>query len=141
MVRLGSIHGTAGLYQIPGDSGKFLFTSRRVLLALKAWFQAASPHCLQESPPNMSGQHSLFRGWCILVWLVLPAFLHGCAASSPADPKLLQISVTLPSAQTGAVYTALIAVTGGTAPYSWSITAGSLPAGLTLNTSNGVISG
>jgi RHS repeat-associated protein len=37
-------------------------------------------------------------------------------------------------------YTTLIA-TGGTAPYTWSVAAGSLPTGLTLNASSGVISG
>ena len=94
----------------------------------------------------MSAQHSLFRGCGIFVLTVLAAFLHGCAASSPgsspADSKPFSISVSsLPSAQTGAAYSALIVVTGGAAPYSWSITAGSLPAGLTLNVSNGLISG
>src|SRR5215831_2641638 len=92
----------------------------------------------------MSGQHSLFRRCGIFVLTVLAAFLHGCAASSPApaDSKPFSISVSsLPSAQTGAAYSALIVVTGGAAPYSWSITAGSLPAGLTLNASNGLITG
>ena len=32
-------------------------------------------------------------------------------------------------------------MSGGTAPYVWSVTAGSLPPGLTLNTSTGVVSG
>lgn len=34
-----------------------------------------------------------------------------------------------------------LGVTGGTAPYSWSLSAGALPPGLTLNTSTGDISG
>jgi hypothetical protein len=38
-------------------------------------------------------------------------------------------------------YTSTVAVSGGTPPYTWSISSGSLPAGLTLNTSTGVISG
>ncbi len=46
----------------------------------------------------------------------------------------------LPSARTGVDYTFALLGTGGTAPYVWA-TFGTLPAGLTLNPSTGVISG
>lgn len=45
------------------------------------------------------------------------------------------------SGQVGVAYSTTFAVTGGTAPLVWSITAGSLPAGLSLNTATGVLSG
>jgi hypothetical protein len=38
-------------------------------------------------------------------------------------------------------YSNTLTVTGGTGPYTWSITSGSLPSGLSLNPSTGVISG
>jgi hypothetical protein len=38
-------------------------------------------------------------------------------------------------------YSATLAATGGTLPYTWSITSGSLPTGLTLTASTGAISG
>lgn len=38
-------------------------------------------------------------------------------------------------------YSTQIAVTGGTAPYTYSVSVGTLPTGLTLNTSTGIISG
>jgi hypothetical protein len=41
----------------------------------------------------------------------------------------------------GTAYSATLAASGGTTPYTWSITAGSLPAGLTLQASTGVING
>ena len=45
-------------------------------------------------------------------------------------------------ATAGTAYTAIMKATGGTGPYTYSIASGSsLPAGLTLNTSTGVISG
>jgi hypothetical protein len=47
----------------------------------------------------------------------------------------------LPVATIGAVYTTQLLATGGTAPYTWSIIAGTLPAGLTLGATTGVISG
>jgi len=42
---------------------------------------------------------------------------------------------------TGIAYSESVSVNGGTAPYTYSISSGSLPPGLTLNTSSGVISG
>jgi Zn finger protein HypA/HybF involved in hydrogenase expression len=44
-------------------------------------------------------------------------------------------------ATAGTAYSATMKVTGGAAPFTFSLTSGSLPAGLTLNTSTGVISG
>ena len=58
-----------------------------------------------------------------------------------ATPPALAISTsTLPNGTVGSNYSQTLAATGGTAPYTWSITAGSLPAGLSLNTT-GTISG
>lgn len=54
------------------------------------------------------------------------------------------LSITTKSVSNGSVdrqYTQALAATGGKTTYSWSISAGSLPAGLTLNSTTGVISG
>ncbi|GFO55005.1 hypothetical protein GMSM_20120 [Geomonas sp. Red276] len=65
----------------------------------------------------------------------------------PSDPiptrdHALTITTTsLPSTSVGASYHQPLLGTGGTSPYTWSVTTGSLPAGLTLNPSTGVISG
>jgi len=48
---------------------------------------------------------------------------------------------TLPNAAVGTAYSQTLAATGGTAPYGWAVTAGSLPLGLTLGAGTGVISG
>ena len=48
--------------------------------------------------------------------------------------------VSLPSGKISTVYTQTISATGGTAPYSFTLSAGSLPSGLTLGT-NGKLSG
>ena len=48
---------------------------------------------------------------------------------------------TLPGGAVGVGYSQSIVVVGGNAPYTWSITSGSLPAGLTLAPSSGAISG
>jgi hypothetical protein len=51
------------------------------------------------------------------------------------------VSSALPGGQVSAPYSGFLWATGGTAPYSWSVTAGSLPAGLSLDSSTGIISG
>ena len=57
-------------------------------------------------------------------------------------PPVLQITTTsLPAGPQGQAYYAVLGATGGVPPYSWSITAGSLPTGLNPLSSNGVISG
>jgi len=43
--------------------------------------------------------------------------------------------------EVGVPYSSSISVTGGVSPYTFSVSAGSLPAGLTLNTSTGAITG
>jgi hypothetical protein len=47
----------------------------------------------------------------------------------------------LPDATGGTSYTQTLAARGGTPPYSWAVTSGSLPAGLTLDPLSGTISG
>jgi plastocyanin len=49
-------------------------------------------------------------------------------------------TTTLPRGDVGTAYSAMLHVTGGVAPYTWSVTAGSLPAGLKLS-SGGKITG
>ena len=46
-----------------------------------------------------------------------------------------------PDGEVGAAYSHTLTVTGGTAPYAWSVSAGSLPDGITLNASSGLLSG
>jgi hypothetical protein len=47
----------------------------------------------------------------------------------------------LAGADTGTPYTAYLSATGGVPPYQWSFTTGSLPSGMQLQASSGVISG
>lgn len=61
------------------------------------------------------------------------------AAAPP--PPLTIAPITLPAGKAGVPYTATLTATGGTAPYAWTVTSGSLPAGLSLNAATGTISG
>ena len=46
-----------------------------------------------------------------------------------------------PPGQVGVAYSDPLAVTGGTGPFTWSVTSGTLPAGITLNATTGTLSG
>ena len=61
--------------------------------------------------------------------------------SAQSAPPLTISTSALSSAQVNAAYSATITAQGGTAPYAWSLSSGSLPDGLTLNPSTGVIAG
>ena len=69
------------------------------------------------------------------------------AASEPATvsivivaPTLVLTGGTLPSGQVGAAYSQTLAASAGTAPYSYAVTSGALPAGISLAT-DGTLSG
>ncbi|HHQ4756325.1 TPA: putative Ig domain-containing protein, partial [Aeromonas hydrophila] len=73
---------------------------------------------------------------------------NASGTSSPAmvtitvsTPTLAITPTTLPDGTQGTAYNQTVTATGGSAPYTYAITAGSLPAGLSLNTSSGMISG
>jgi DNA-binding beta-propeller fold protein YncE len=61
--------------------------------------------------------------------------LAGLAASVQVSPA------TLPAGTVGAAYSQPITGSGGTAPYTYSVSSGSLPSGLTLNAATGDLSG
>jgi Putative Ig domain len=61
--------------------------------------------------------------------------------SASGTAPLTVTTTALPNGQVGTSYSATLTATGGTTPYSWALTAGTLPAGLSLNASTGAISG
>jgi CobQ-like glutamine amidotransferase family enzyme len=70
----------------------------------------------------------------------------GTSPTSPFDvfkyiaPPVVT-TTSLPQGTVSTSYSATLAAKGGKTPYTWSISAGSLPPGLALNASTGVISG
>ncbi|WP_162843852.1 putative Ig domain-containing protein, partial [Allorhizobium taibaishanense] len=74
-------------------------------------------------------------------------------ATGPSSPATVTITVTAPSfsfspsagtltaATVGTAYSQAITASGGTAPYSYAVTLGTLPAGLSLDTTTGAITG
>jgi hypothetical protein len=57
-----------------------------------------------------------------------------------AVPPLVITTASLPNATNGVPYSQQLQATGGTMPYTWAVTSGSLPAGVNLST-NGLLAG
>lgn len=78
-------------------------------------------------------------------------FTIQAASVGKTDTQVLTINITVPAvvisttslanAAQSAAYSQSVAATGGTGTYVWSVTAGSLPTGLSLNSSTGAITG
>jgi len=83
-----------------------------------------------------------------LVWLAAGMFVFfaafiGCGGgddSSSPPPPVIDTASPLPSGTVGTAYSQTFAASGGTSPYSWSVTSGTLPAGLSLSTA-GILNG
>jgi uncharacterized protein YhjY with autotransporter beta-barrel domain len=58
-----------------------------------------------------------------------------------AAPTIAVAPASLPNGNTSVAYNQTISASGGTAPYSFAVTAGSLPTGLALNPTTGAITG
>ncbi|MGB8323816.1 MAG: putative Ig domain-containing protein, partial [Candidatus Acidiferrum sp.] len=71
-----------------------------------------------------------------------PALIQTVNLALTISPAALVITTTsLPNGQINTAYSATLAVSGGTGPYTWTQTSGTLPAGLTLNAASGALSG
>ena len=66
----------------------------------------------------------------------------GGTPSSPVPPRVtLTIGTELPAGAVGSPYAGSLTVNGGEGPYTWTVTSGSLPAGLGFDASSGTIAG
>ena len=70
-----------------------------------------------------------------------PARSSTRSLSLTVNAALAVSTTSLPGAQVGKAYSAKLTATGGTAPLTWSVATGTLPAGLSLTPSSGVIAG
>ncbi len=74
-------------------------------------------------------------------WTSAPAATSTHTAQITWPESLRVTTASVPGGHVGNSYSQTPAASGGAPPYVWSITAGSLPAGLSLNTASGAITG
>ncbi len=70
-----------------------------------------------------------------------PAQTSSSPFSIGIAPPALTINPSLASGSVGTPYTSSLSASGGTPAFTWSVSSGALPGGLTLNAATGVISG
>ena len=70
-----------------------------------------------------------------------PAYSTSTSLPPPSATALILATTSLPDGTIGQSYSQSGQVSGGSSPYTWSITSGTLPSGLLLNASTGTISG
>lgn len=87
--------------------------------------------------PRTDLRHFGLRQLCVLALVAGVVFIGPLRASAAVRgaATLVVTSTSLPVATTGIEYTATLSVSGGTAPYIWSLLTGPVPTGLVLNSS------
>jgi hypothetical protein len=101
------------------------------------------PVCLSHSGKSGARLRESLRRISFPLLLATSLLLCSCAgvASIAPDPARLTIqTATLDPGQVGVPYHQQLTASGGSGPYSWSITEGTLPPGLSLS-STGMLSG
>lgn len=92
-----------------------------------------------------SKKSRFFQLLLLVVLIILISFGTGCGVSSSTETatSAAHIAVTIPSptAQVGVSYSSVATVSGGVAPYIFSLSSGTLPPGTTLNSHSGAITG
>ncbi|WP_408898507.1 putative Ig domain-containing protein [Nocardioides sp. R1-1] len=99
------------------------------------WIVSMNADGTGQADLNSSGSAS--RSWAPSWQALPPASSDG---TDPAESAVRTSDVPLPPAAISKPYTARLVASGGTAPYSWAVTDGELPEGLSL-TEAGTVSG
>lgn len=104
----------------------------------------ALPAICQHYTPEIDGGHigNPASGYIrtAKAWWILMARLTGWNPDGP-PADLTLTTTTLPGGTVGQSYAALLGASGGLTPYAWSVTSGTLPAGLALDAGSGRIAG
>src|ERR1035438_427621 len=106
---------------------------------------AATPtHCSSRHAMMCSGNGSQITGGPNLASATITASAQGftgSVANVSVVAPLTILTASLPNGQVNALYSQALHATGGFGAYTWQLTAGTLPAGLALNASTGLIGG
>ncbi|WP_395742930.1 beta strand repeat-containing protein [Prosthecobacter sp.] len=129
--------GTAYSQTLAGSGGAAPYTFALASGSLPSWATLSSSGVLSGTPTSTTAA----------TFSVRATDANGCSGTlsytvTPVCPAITVSPASLTQGVIGASYSQTLSASGGTAPYSaWTLTSGTLPAGLSLNASTGVISG
>ena len=84
------------------------------------------------------------RALSLIVAVLAAVLLGSCGGSGDSGSTTMPLSITttaLPGAAVGTAYSATLAASGGTGPYSWMLSGGTLPPGLSFDAATATVSG
>ncbi len=125
--------------QVQAEYGTAPYTFSISTGSLPAGLTLSSSGYITGTPTSLTGGTSSFT--VTVTDSSLKPATATATLSITVTPVPIITTTTLPNGQVGVPYSATIAVSYGTPPFSFQVTDGSLPAGLTLNGTTGVISG
>ncbi len=128
--------GTAYSQTLSSSGGASAYTYTVSSGALPGWATLSSSGVLSGTPTSTTAA----------TFTVQSTDANGCAVTrsytvTPVCPTVTVTPATLPDGIVGTAYSQTISSSGGIAPYTFALTSGTMPAGLTLSASTGVISG
>jgi hypothetical protein len=132
-------NGTVGIaysQAIVGSGGTAPYSFGVTAGALPAGVTLSAAGLLAGTPTTAGSSSFTIRATAANGCFVQLAYTIVVAAAPPPPPVCPTITLsppTLPNGTVGIAYSQAIAGSGGTAPYSFGITAGALPAGVTLS--------
>lgn len=107
----------------------------------KVTFGGSAAKIVSKGPDTVKVTDPVFPGGANPVAVQVTASMGTVTLPGAFEYQLSILTKGLDDGYAGFPYSNTLAVTGGIAPYTWSITSGSLPSGLSLNPATGVISG
>jgi hypothetical protein len=135
--------GVAYTQAITGSGGTAPYTFAVISGTLPAGLTLTSAGVLAGTPSTATTATITIRGTDVNGCFASVAYTMVIAAAPappPGCPPITLTPGTLPNGTVGVIYNQTIRGNGGTAPYTFGVTAGALPAGLTL-TAAGVLAG
>lgn len=145
----GTARALSGISVSPGNASIFIGTSQQFsalgtysdgstqdLTSAVSWSSSAS----SVATINATGLASAAASGTTTISAASAGMSGNAVLSVQAVPLTIGTS-TLPGGTTNVAYAVKLSATGGTSPYSWSITSGSLPPGLALSAGSGTIGG
>ena len=133
-----TLYGNIAVSSYNTGTGVLSLTSAGPSATDAQWANALSAVTYQNNgSPPVAGNRTIN-------FLVDDGTENSVAATKTLDVNYSTLSLTttsLPNAEIGSSYNQTLAATGGVGSYTWSVSNGSLPLGLSLDTSTGVITG
>ncbi|WP_294383702.1 GEVED domain-containing protein, partial [Prosthecobacter sp.] len=129
--------GSSYSQTVSGSGGASPYTFDVVSGALPSWASLNPTTGVISGTPNSTTSAT---------FTVRATDANGCQGTrgftiAPTCPTVTVNPSTLPNGVAGFAYNQTVSGSGGTAPYTFAVTSGALPAGLSLNTSTGAITG